>query len=100
MIDTNVKVLSIWKQIVKIVRQLFKSIDKKFRTFGSNYPNLAQVIQLTFIYFFACIDLIYSVLNNVFTLGYMPELLLNIFYNLPILKYGRVQKKYFSYPIL
>jgi hypothetical protein len=92
MIDTNVKVLSIWKQIVKIVRQLFKSIDKKFRTFGSNYPNLAQVIQLTFIYFFACIDLIYSVLNNVFTLGYMPELLVPIF---PFIKYI-LQSPYFK----
>jgi hypothetical protein len=92
MVETNVKIGSLWKQMVKIVRQVIKGIQKQLRIFGSDYPYIAQIIQLTFIYFFACIDLIYSVLNNVFTLGYMPELLLPFF---PFIKYV-LQSPYFK----
>jgi hypothetical protein len=37
------------------------------------------MIQITFIYFFAVIDLFHSILNNVFALGYFPEILKPVF---------------------
>ena len=40
---------------------------------NQKYPYTSQVTQLTFIYFFALVDLIYSVLNNIFSLGYLSE---------------------------
>ena len=57
----------------------FKAFRKKFQGFSNKYPDTLQVIQLTFVYFFAIVDLLYAILNNVFSLGYLPELLLPVF---------------------
>jgi hypothetical protein len=64
---------------LKGVKKVLKSVKKSLRNFSKEYPNVSQVIQLTFIYFFAIVDLFYAVLNNVFSLGYFPEVLLPIF---------------------
>jgi hypothetical protein len=75
--------LSIWESIVKFGKKMFLKLRKILRTFSSSYPDTAQLIQLSFIYFFAGIDLFHSILNNVFSLGYFPEILKPIF---PIVK--------------
>jgi hypothetical protein len=67
-----------------IVELPFVKVGKKILdTFNSLFPNTSQNIQLTFIYFFAVVDLMYSVLNNVFSLGGFPEILVPFF---PIIK--------------
>lgn len=75
----NLKSHSLWETITKLLKKIFFHIKR----ISSNYPNTAQIIQLTFIYFFALIDLIYAILNNVFSLGYVPEILLPFF---PLIK--------------
>jgi hypothetical protein len=70
-------------KILKIVKRGLKSTQKVLRNFSIKYPNISQIIQLTFIYFFAVVDLLYSILNNVFSLGYLPELLMPVF---PLIK--------------
>jgi hypothetical protein len=71
--------LSSWRLFVKKVKKGAKVIQRGLRDFSLKFPNISQIIQLTFIYFFAVVDLLYSILNNVFALGYMPELLLPVF---------------------
>jgi hypothetical protein len=70
---------SSWRLFVKRLKKGAKSVKKSLRNFSIKYPNISQIIQLSFIYFFAVVDLLYSVLNNVFALGYLPEVLLPIF---------------------
>jgi len=60
------KILAFWKNNFQIVINFFKKFDKK-------YPHTSQKIQLSFVYFFAFIDLVYSILNNVFALGFFSE---------------------------
>ena len=60
--------------------------------FSKKYPEITQIIQFTFIYLFAIIDLLYTILNNLFSLGAIPEIILISFplikaiFNSPILK--------------
>jgi hypothetical protein len=75
--------LSSWRLFVKRLKKGAKSVKRSLRNFSIKYPNVSQIIQLSFIYFFAVVDLLYSVLNNVFSLGYLPEILLPIF---PLIK--------------
>ena len=75
--------LSSWRLFVKKFKKGAKSVKRSLRNFSLKYPNISQIIQLSFIYFFAVVDLLYSVLNNVFSLGYLPEILLPIF---PVIK--------------
>lgn len=61
---------SIWQNILKF----FKKRVQKFRNYISQVnPNTLQFIQLTTMYFFAIIDLLHSILNNVFSLGSIPQ---------------------------
>lgn len=62
-----------FQTFLKPFKKFFKTIQKKFQKFSEEYPLTTQNIQLTFVYFFALIDLLHSVLNNVFSLGYLPE---------------------------
>ncbi|MEY2701635.1 MAG: hypothetical protein RLY43_268 [Bacteroidota bacterium] len=57
----------------------FDILKEKLQEFDKKYPYTSQTIQLTFIYFFALVDLIYSVLNNIFSLGYLPEFIMPFF---------------------
>ena len=75
--------LSSWRLFVKKFKKGAKSVKRSLRNFSLKYPNISQIIQLSFIYFFAVVDLLYSVLNNVFSLGYLPEILLPVF---PVIK--------------
>jgi hypothetical protein len=79
MTKNNSTNLSFWQTIVKKFKKGMKSIQKSLRDFSIKYPDLSQLIQITFIYFFAIIDLLYAVLNNVFALGYFPEILRPIY---------------------
>jgi hypothetical protein len=83
MTKNNSTNLSSWRVFVKKVKKGARVIQRGLRDFSLKYPNISQIIQLTFIYFFAVVDLIYSILNNVFALGYMPEILLPFF---PLIK--------------
>ena len=55
--------LSLWQRILKILKTFLINFKTFFSTFN---PDVLQIIQLTFIYFFAVVDLLYAVLNNVF----------------------------------
>ena len=79
MAKNNSKNLSSWQSFVKKLKKGAKIVQRGLRDFSLEYPNISQIIQLTFIYFFAVVDLLYSILQNVFSLGYMPELLLPFF---------------------
>jgi hypothetical protein len=83
MTKNNSTDLSLWKMFLKRGKKILKSIQKSLRDFSQEYPDVSQIIQLTFIYFFAVIDLLYAVLNNVFSLGYLPEILIPFF---PLIK--------------
>lgn len=71
----NSKNLSFWQIFIKTIKQRFKPIEKTLTKFSLEYPNTSQNIQLSFVYFFALIDLFYAVLNNVFSMGSLPEIL-------------------------
>jgi len=75
MTKNNSTQISIWVSFVKLVKKSFQVLQNKFQDFSLKYPNISQIIQLTFIYFFALVDLIYSILSTVFSLGYFPEIL-------------------------
>ena len=75
--------LSIWESFLKSGKKVYLNFRKVLRDITSKHPYTYQVIQLSFVYFFALVDLCYSVLSNVFTLGYLPEFLKPFF---PIVK--------------
>jgi hypothetical protein len=75
--------LALWRTFLKRLKKFVTSIQKPFQEFSLKYPDITQVIQLTFIYFFAVIDLLYSVLTQVYALGYFPEILAPVF---PLIK--------------
>ena len=83
MTKNNSTDLSLWRMFLKRGKRFVKSVRKTLRNFSQKYPDIAQVIQLTFIYFFAVVDLHFAVLTNVFQLGYMPKLILPV---LPIVQ--------------
>jgi hypothetical protein len=60
---------SVWQEILKKLKMGIK----KYRKFSEKFnPIFLQTVQLSFIYFFAFVDLVYSILNTVFALGYIP----------------------------
>jgi hypothetical protein len=77
----NLAPLSLWEITLKFL----KTLVKKARKFISKFsPSTLQFIQLTVMYFFAVVDLLHSVLNNVFSLGYVPEALMPFY---PFIKF-------------
>ena len=50
----NSKNLTTWKTLLRSIKEFFKPIREFFNDFNKKYPNINQMIQLTFIYFFAC----------------------------------------------
>ena len=71
----NKSIQTLWEGSVKILLKFFIELQRIVRSFTDEYPNTTQSIQLTFVYFFAFIDLIYSILSTVYNLGYYPEIL-------------------------
>lgn len=65
--EVTIILLSYLKQAFTFVKEIVQELSAK-------YPNTAQSIQLTFVYFFALVDLIYGILNNIFSLGYQSNL--------------------------
>ena len=76
MMKKESKTSSLWQQILKFLKTFLISFRKFFSTCDSN---TLQLVQLTFIYFFAIIDLTYAILNNIFGLGYLPQVLVPFF---------------------
>ena len=74
--EKDSKKSSVWQSTIKVSKTFLINFKKFFANFN---PNVLQIIQLTFIYFFAVIDLIYAILNNVFSMGVIPELLIPVF---------------------
>lgn len=77
--NNSIQQFSLWGNVIKFGKRLITNLRTNLREFSIKYPNSSQVIQLTFIYLFALIDLFHSILNNVFALGYFPEILKPIF---------------------
>ena len=65
--------------ILSLLKQCFNFIKNQFQEFDKRYPRTSQVLQITFIYLFALIDLAYAVLTNVFSLGYLSESAISFF---------------------
>ena len=89
MVNLDSNSSSLWQTILKVLKIFLINFQKFFSQFN---PNVLQIVQLTFIYFFAVVDLLYAILNNVFSLGYLPEMLLPFF---PIIK-GILQSPIFQ----
>jgi len=79
MVSNNSADLSLWQTFVKRVKKVFKSIRKTLRKYSKKYPDVSQFFQLTTIYIFASLDLVFAVLKNVYSLGYVPEILMPIY---------------------
>ena len=75
----NSKNLLGWRFLIQNIKTILKPLIISFEDFNKKYPNVNQTIQLTFIYFFAIIDLNFAILNNVFSFGYFPEFLTPVF---------------------
>jgi hypothetical protein len=71
----NKSIQTVWNSTIRLILKFLKSFQKTLSMFTEEYPNTTQSIQLTFVYFFAFIDLVYSILSTVYNLGYYPELL-------------------------
>lgn len=72
MINNNSTIFSIFKQFGKGIKKFIKLLQK---TSKKNYLTF-QRFQLSFIYFFALIVLVYTIINS---LGYFPEFLFKFF---------------------
>jgi hypothetical protein len=75
MTSNNRKNQSLWRNFIKTIKTILTPIQKTIQKFSAKYPNTAQNIQLTFVYFFAMVDLLSSILSYLLSLGYLPELL-------------------------
>jgi hypothetical protein len=64
---------NLYQNFLKFVKKYFLIVGEKLEKFDKLYPNTSRIIQLSFIYFFALIDLFHSILNNVLSLSYFPE---------------------------
>lgn len=73
--NNNLSNISVWKKLQIGIMQLVKILKKNFDGFNSLFPNAVQAIQLTCIFYFAFVDLLFGILTNVLNLGYFPELL-------------------------
>jgi hypothetical protein len=72
MTANNTNDLSRWQMFVKQVKRIFKQVQKPLLEFTERHPRITQATQLTIIYTYAIMDLSYTVLNNILSLGYTP----------------------------
>lgn len=75
MTSNNTKNQSLWRNFIKTIKSILTPIQHTLQKFSEKFPNTAQNIQLTFVYFFAMVDLFASILNYLLSLGFLPELL-------------------------
>ena len=66
---------SFLKTLKKKLIKAIKIIQRQFDAYSKDYPSTVQVIQLSFIYFFALVDLLFGILTNVLALGDPPLLI-------------------------
>ena len=64
--NNSIQQFSLWGNVIKFGKKLITIFRTNLREFSIKYPNSSQIIQLSFIYLFALIDLFHSILNNVF----------------------------------
>lgn len=76
MTNKNKKESPLWQRGLTQVKKWLEPLHRNFEIFSLQYPNLLRIIQLTFLYLFAVIDLIHNVLSPLISFGYFPELLL------------------------
>ena len=62
--------------MIRKIKEFLQAIKEILEKFDMAFPETSQNIQLSFIYFFAIVDLLYGILTNVFALGYSPEFLM------------------------
>ncbi len=72
MTNSNNSFLETFKK--KLIKAI-KIIQRQFDAYSKDYPSTVQVIQLSFIYFFAFVDLLFGILTNVLALGDPPLLI-------------------------
>jgi phage terminase large subunit len=77
----NSSTSSVWQIVLSSLKKSLKRAQKFISRFS---PTTLQFIQLTVMYFLAVVDLLHSVLNNVFSLGYVPEALMPFY---PFIKF-------------
>ena len=100
--------MSISEYFFNFLKKIFSIAKENFQKFDHQYPYTSENIQLSFIYFFALIDLVYSIAQNMFSLGFIPEIILPFFpvingiLQSPILKIWASPEKVFfmSYVVL
>ena len=66
---------TIWLEFVKNFKIISQIILKFFDDFNNKFPSTMQFIQLSFMYYFAFLDLCFSIANPIFALGFDPEIL-------------------------
>lgn len=64
-----------WRNFIKTIKTILTPIQRNIQKLSKKFPNTAQNIQLTFVYFFALVDLFSSILNYLLSLGFLPETL-------------------------
>nr|AYO28165.1 hypothetical protein [Synura petersenii]AYO28172.1 hypothetical protein [Synura petersenii] len=92
----------------KFIYNFFKPLLQMQANFNAKYPNIIQNIQLTFIYFFAIVDLLFSILNSTFALGGFPAIIqpfmpvIEAIFSSPILRLWASPEKvfFFSYVVI
>jgi magnesium-transporting ATPase (P-type) len=65
----------IFQQIFQYFLKKLKIFVEKLENFDKTYPHTSQNFQLTFVYLFALVDLVFSMLLNVFSYSYSSEFL-------------------------
>lgn len=73
--NNTIKNQSVWRNFIQTIKKIFGPFQRALQIFSEKFPNTAQNIQLTFVYFFAVVDLFSSILNYLLSLGFLPETL-------------------------
>ena len=74
MTNSNSKI-TFFKIFKKKCIKAAKLIQRQFDVYSNEFPRTVQIIQLSFIYFFALVDLLFGILTNVLSLGDPPLLI-------------------------
>jgi len=74
MTKNNSTQISFWQNCVNVIKDFFSPLRSLSELLDEKFPNIAQNIQLTFIYIFAMIDLFHGILNSMISMGYLPEI--------------------------
>lgn len=80
MSSQNFSPSSLWLSFLEWFKNIFLFVKKGFSRFQEMYPKASENIQLSFIYFFAIIDLVHSLLSSAYSFDYFPEFLDPVFF--------------------